>query len=335
MTIYDIARIAGVSASTVSRVVNGKPGINEETRSRIEALLKEYNYTPNEAARGLVMQSSRIIGILIEDIRVFHHTEAAYVIEQELTGRGYTCITLSTGPKVERKMEYIRILEQRRVEGVILMGSMFGVKEVQECMEKYLPHIPVALVNGCMDLPQSYSVLADEERGVEDCVRLLVSKGRRNLAFIQDADTPSNRSKLRGFLRAAEEQGCQGHIVETDAGDENGSPDYTIERGRRAVSWIMENYPDTDGIVFSVDLLAIGGLTELKTRKIEVPRQMAVIGVDNTLYGRISSPKLTTLDNKLVDVSRTAAEMLLRALDKKEGPHKLMLFTEIVERETT
>ena len=90
-TIYDIAKEAGVSASTVSRVVNNKPGINEKTRKKVQQLLEKYNYIPNEAARGLVTQSSRIIGILIEDIRVFHHTESAYVIEQEMTRLGYTC----------------------------------------------------------------------------------------------------------------------------------------------------------------------------------------------------------------------------------------------------
>ncbi|MFR5601523.1 MAG: LacI family DNA-binding transcriptional regulator [Lachnospiraceae bacterium] len=284
------------------------------------------------------MQSSKIIGILIEDIRIAHHTESAYVIEQELTRLGYTCITLSTGPRLEQKMAYIRILEQRRVEGVILMGSMFGIKEIQDCMETYLPHIPVALVNGCMDLLQAYSVLVDEENGVGDCVRLLARKGRCNLAFVQDLDTPSNRNKMNGFVRAMEQSGmkCEKtQIVETDPGSGDGTPVLTIERGRQAAARILDEHPETDGIIFSVDLLAIGGLEELKARGIDVPGQIAVIGVDNTLYGRICTPKLTTLDHKLVDVSRTAAEMLLRALDKKEGPHKLMLFPEIIERETT
>ena len=78
MTIYDIARIAGVSASTVSRVVNNKPGIKEETRKQILALLEQYDYSPNETARGLVNKASRMIGILIEDIRYAHHVDIAY-----------------------------------------------------------------------------------------------------------------------------------------------------------------------------------------------------------------------------------------------------------------
>ena len=105
MTIYDIAKEAGVSASTVSRVINNKPGIKAETRHKIQELLKKYNYTPDAAARGLVMQSTKMIGILIVDIRVTHHTESAFVIEKELTKLGYCCITMNTGPDDEKKVE--------------------------------------------------------------------------------------------------------------------------------------------------------------------------------------------------------------------------------------
>ncbi len=175
MTIYDIAKQAGVSASTVSRVINNKPGINAQTRKRVQKLLNENHYTPNEAARGLVMQSFKIIGILIEDLRIEHHTESAYVIEQEMTALGYTCITLSTGRKDEKKADYIRILEQRRVDGAILMGSMFETEAVKKSIEEHLSDIPIAIVNGYLDLPNVYGVLIDEERGVKDCVELMLA----------------------------------------------------------------------------------------------------------------------------------------------------------------
>lgn len=338
MTIYDIAKLAGVSASTVSRVVNDKPGINEETRKRVLRLLEEHHYTPNEAARGLVAQSTKIIGILIEDIRIAHHTESAYIIEQEMTKLGYTCITLSTGPSVERKSEYIKILEQRRVEGAILMGSMFGMEEVRQSILEHLPDIPVAIVNGYLDLPNVYGALIDERGGMQELTAALIARGRRNLAFALDVETPSNHQKQAGFLAALEAAGIEGGMSRVfegfaGAGDEN--LEALILRGRRITAEILEQNPEVDGILYSVDLLAVGGLEELKARGIQVPEKIAVTGVDNTLYGKICSPKLTTLDNKLVEVSQTASEMLLRALEKKNGPHKVMLFTEIIERETT
>ena len=207
MTIYDIAKQAGVSASTVSRVINNKPGINAQTRKRVQKLLNENHYTPNEAARGLVMQSSKIIGILIEDLRIEHHTESAYVIEQEMTALGYTCITLSTGRRDEKKADYIRILEQRRVDGAILRGSMFETEAVKKSIKEHLPDVPVAIVNGYLDLPNVYGILIDEERGVKDCAELMFKKGKKHLVMAVDSDTPSNRNKQKGYLRAMLEQG--------------------------------------------------------------------------------------------------------------------------------
>ena len=97
MTIYDIASEAGVSASTVSRVINNKKGVNLETSDRVERLLKKYHFEPNASAQGLVSHSSKIIGIMMSDIRTSHHAEGAYFIEQQLQKSGYACIIINSG----------------------------------------------------------------------------------------------------------------------------------------------------------------------------------------------------------------------------------------------
>ena len=335
MTIYDIAREAGVSASTVSRVINKKAGIKESTRKRVQKLLDEHHFTPDASARGLVTQASRFIGILIEDIRVVHHTESVYVIEQEMTRQGYTCITFSTGADEAQKAQYIEILEQRRVEGAIFIGSMFGTETVRKSVEKHLPNIPVVLVNGTMDLPNGYSVLSDEERGMEECVALLARNGRRRLAYLKDIDTPANEKKHQGFctgmLRCGlDAAGCS-FFVETD---EASGPARALARGRAETAALLRQKPDVDGILCATDLLAIGCMQELKARGIAVPEQVAVIGVDNTLYGQLCTPTLTTLDNKLGEVSLAAANTLLDVLQGRPVSRKLLLPAEIIPRES-
>lgn len=335
MTIYDIARLAGVSASTVSRVINDKPGIKDSTRKRIQKLLEQYDYTPNAAARGLVMQASRFVGILIEDIRVEHHTESAYVIEQEMTRRGYTCITFSTGTDPQRKAEYIRILEQRRVEGAILIGSMFGTPEVRQSVEQYLSDIPVAVVNGALDLPNTYSVLVDEERGTEECVDMLVQAGRRRLGYIMDVVTPSNLSKRRGFCTGLLRHGLgpgEAHVF--SAPGEGTSPRDSIRRGHAAARQLLQAMPEVEGILCATDMLAVGCIQELQAQGVSVPRDVAVTGVDNTLYGQLYTPALTTLDNKLAEVSLTAARMLLDVLEGNPVSQKIMLFPQIIQRDS-
>ena len=184
MTIYDIATAAGVSASTVSRVINHKSGIRKETREKIEKLIEEYNYSPNVAARGLVMQSSKMIGILLVDIRVVHHIDNAFAIEQELAKRGYCSIIMSTGADEANIGSCIRQLEQRRVEGIALIGSMFMAKSTYHTIKTYLPNIPVVIINGYLDLPNVTGIIADEESGVKDCVALLARKGRKKIVYL-------------------------------------------------------------------------------------------------------------------------------------------------------
>lgn len=330
MTIYDIAKEAGVAASTVSRVINNKPGIKAETREKIQALLKKYNYIPDAAARGLVMQSTKMVGILVVDIRVTHHIDSAFVIEQELTKRGYCCITMSTGPEDEKKAEYIRILEQRRVEGVILMGSMFMTERVKESIQKHLSKVPVVLVNGYLDLPNVSGVLVNEDSGVTRCVEMLVGKGRRKIAFALDQHSPSNSLKQQGYCTGMRACGMgEEDLWLYDAGESS------VTAGYQITERILEEHPDVEGIIYSVDLIAVGGVRAAHDRKVPVPEQLALVGVDNTIYGEICMPKLTTLDNKLEALSEAAAGILWEGLEGKIQNKKVMLFCEIIERETT
>ncbi len=330
MTIYDIAREAGVAASTVSRVLNDKPGIKAETREHVRQIMKKYNFTPDQAARGLVMQSSKIIGILMQDIRIVHHIDSAYIIEQEMTRRGYCCITMSTGNTEEKMAKYIQILEERRVEGAILIGSMFGTEQVKKSIQEHLGNIPVVIVNGHLDLPNVYGVIADEERGVGQCVDLLFSKGKRKLAFSMDLDSPSNRLKQRGFVTAMMYGGWKKEDIWLYESHEN-----SMEAGYESACRILRDHPDVEGIVYSVDLTAVGGIRALIDMGKKVPEEVAVTGVDNTVYGEISRPKLTTLDNRLVELSSMAAEILWAAMHGEERTNKIMILTSVVEREST
>lgn len=341
MTIYDIAKEAGVSASTVSRVLNGKPGIHAETRRRVQALLEKYNYAPNEAARGLVTQASRLIGILIEDIRTEHHTESVYAAEQELRKLGYTCITLSTGPDDVRRAECIRLLAQRRVEGAILIGSMFGTEAVKKSIEEHLSDVPVVIANGWLDLPNVYGVLVDEARGIEACTALLWDKGKRHPVYLYDAETPANGNKRRGFATALlmrgvpMEQVRSAAVFPEESGTAMAGPQKALAGGGEATERILQEYPETDALIFATDLLAVGALRALRRLGKRVPEDVAVIGVDNTLYSQICMPMLTTLDNRLGEVSKSASAVLLDALEGRTAVHRMMLFPEICERETT
>lgn len=326
MTIYDIAKEAGVSASTVSRVINNKPGIHPETRKKVQRLLAKYNYSPSETARSLVNRASKIIGILVADIRTIYHTDGAYFIERELTKLGYCCIIFNTGLEDEAKAEHIKILSRRRVEGAVLIGSSFQTEMVEHAIQKYLHTAPVIMVNGFLDLPNVYGVLADDQNGVANCVRLLFEKGHQHLAFVIDYHTPSNLAKQLGFEQTVRSLAGEPLIYQTES---------TLEGSYQVTRQILKEHPEVDGIIYSVDFLAAGGVRALTDLGVPLPDEVSVIGIDNSIYAEITNPKITSLDNKLFDLSVTAARILIDALNHKPTTRKILIFSTIVERETT
>ncbi len=327
-TIYDIAEMAKVSASTVSRVINDRPGVKKATRERILKLLKETHYVPNETARGLVNQSSRMIGILISDIRTTHHTDGVYYIERELSKRGYCCLIFNTGVAEQEQAHYVEVLSQRKVDAAILIGSIYQTQTVQKAVELYLPTTPVILFNGYMNAPNIYGLITDEQGGISDCVKLLTEKGKTHLAFVLDRYTPSNRLKQLGF-EAGVSRYCRGSApMLVKIGEEQ---DDAYSATRR----IMTEHPEIDGIIYSEDLLAMSGIRALTDLKKKIPEQVAVIGVNNSRFAQSSTPTLTSLDNMLYDLSLTAVRSLMQILEGEQVNKKITLGTEIVEREST
>lgn len=334
MTIYDIARETGVSASTVSRVLNKKKGVNPATRKQIETLLQQYHFEPNASAQGLVSQSSKIIGIMVSDIRTAHHAEGAYYIEQELQKVGYSCIIVNGGFTDEKRENCMRLLSSRRAEAIVLIGSTFQKDSIKEYIQKYASDLPIIIENGIIDLPNVYSVMTNEKDGICDCVDLLFRKGRRRPCFVNMDETPSNDLKIKGFLngcRANIQDGWEAPIVQIPRCGTSSEWDACYE----TVSNLLTAHPEFDSLVFATDLLANAGVRALLDAGISVPEQVAVIGVDNSMYATLSRPQITSLDNKLQELSMTCSNILVDILSDRHCPRRLMLLPEIVERETT
>ena len=125
MNIYDIAKEAGVSIATVSRVLNNKGTVSAATRARVEAILKQNNYTPSAIARGMVSKSMRTVAVLTVDIRVPHYARTAYTIEREFSRRGYEVILCNTGGDRAETLRYLQVVNQKQVDGIVLVGSVF------------------------------------------------------------------------------------------------------------------------------------------------------------------------------------------------------------------
>lgn len=328
MTIYDIAAKAGVSASTVSRVINGRSGIGKATRERVEAILKETGFVIDEGARSLVSQKSHMVGILVSDIRNQHHIEGAYMILRRLQEEGYVSLLLNAGESPDQKAECIRILARRKIDALVLVGSAFECPEVEAAIAAHMSSIPVVFQNGSFTLANVHSALAAEDRGTEEAVDHLYEEGRRRIAYVNNADTASNRRKIAGYRRAMTRHGLEPLIVPSCREDSG-------EAGGDATASLLANHPDVDAIIFSIDITAVGACRYILDSGRRIPDDIAVIGTDDSPYARLANPRLTSIDTRLQKLSDICCDMLLGALEGRgEDQSKAYVEASLSVRET-
>lgn len=328
MTIYDIAAKAGVSASTVSRVINGRSGIGKATRERVEAILKETGFVIDEGARSLVSQKSHMVGILVSDIRNQHHIEGAYMILRRLQEEGYVSLLLNAGDSPDQKAECIRILARRKIDALVLVGSAFECPEVEAAIVAHMSSIPVVFQNGSFTLANVHSALAAEDRGTEEAVDHLYAGGRRRIAYVNNADTASNRRKIAGYRRAMARHGLEPLVVPSCREDSG-------EAGGEATASLLANHPDVDAIIFSIDITAVGACRHILDSGRRIPDDIAVIGTDDSPYARLANPRLTSIDTRLQKLSDICCDMLLGALEgREEDKSKAYVEASLSVRET-
>lgn len=312
MNIYDIAKEAGVSIATVSRVLNNKGTVSEATRAKVEEVLARSGYTPSAIARGMVSKSMRTVAVLTVDIRVPHYAQQAYTIEQAFSQRGYEVILCNTGGGKEATVHYLRAVTEKQVDGIILVGSVFNTLGREPEVEALLRQAPVVLSNGRLDIPNASSVLLDDAGGAALAVDHVVALGKRNLWYMLDLNTASALAKRDGFLKACQKYGDQirGRVLETE---------FSIEGGRRAAKELLRSCRNFDAIICGEDETAVGVVKGLLGAGMRIPRDVAVTGYNNSVFAAMCEPRLTSVDNRPEQVALMCVQLLERMMDGEPG----------------
>lgn len=329
MNIYDIAKEAGVSISTVSRVLNNKSYVKQETREKIETVLKKYSYTPSAIARGLVTKSMNTIGILTVDIRVPHYAKTAYIIEQEFSNNGYNVIVCNTDGSMDKNNRYIKILNEKKVDGLVLIGSVFNeIMSNDEILEN-LKDIPIILANGRLDISNAYSVLVDDKMGIKLAVDYLYSKGHRNILYVEDLESSSAVLKQSGFISSMKKHDVKNpnkFIFKTE---------YGLDGGKAIAKKILELGIKFSAVVFGEDLTAIGAMKEFKRAGLKIPDDVAITGFNNSEYALLCEPELTSVENNAETMGVLVAKMLKSLIEEDGKNASLMIQPELVVRGST
>ncbi|MHB8961949.1 MAG: LacI family DNA-binding transcriptional regulator [Saccharofermentanales bacterium] len=327
--IYDIADRCGVSIATVSRVLNNKSNVKAATRDRILQVIAELDYSPNVFARGMGLNSARMIGRLCTDVTDLYYAKAVSEIERLLKAEGYDLILCCTGNDLVKKRQYLRFLLDKKVDGIILVGSIFKEKRDNSHIILAAAEVPVILINAYIQSPGIFCVLCDDREVSARVSAEMVLSGCRNLLFAYDVNTFSTREKIRGFIdgiRLADKDHQVNYAVASVE-----SPDLLDQQPGISGMILMA---DVDGILCSGDLLAARFQKYLSGLGRSAPEQVKIVGYDNTVIGGITSPAITSIESRIVDLCSIGVDTLIRYFGSEKLPDKSVLQPYPVYRET-
>jgi len=310
-SIKDVAREAGVSIATVSRVLNDIDVVNEDTKKKVLDAIKKLGYRPNIVARSLKTQRTKTIGILIPDISSQFYPEIVRGAEDVSNIYDYNIILGNSDFDVEKEKEYLRVLKEKMVDGVIYMSSSLQDEILDLINELDLKTILVETKDKEGKLP---SVTIDNIDAAYEGTKYLLNKGLKNIAFIGVKKDEMNAWSDRyvGFEKAMKESGVaiNNELIHL--------ADLKVSSGYKAAEGYVKLGKKVDGIVCATDELAMGAINGLRDNGISVPEDVSVIGFNNNYVGEIFYPKLTTVGQPSYDMGSVAMRMLIKLLNKQE-----------------
>jgi LacI family transcriptional regulator len=335
-TIRELARLSGVSVATVSRVLNDYSDVSPATRKRVLEVARELDYTPSAAARTLVMQRSKVIGVLLQtgeghpDLQHPFFQEVLVGLKHRLGAGGYDLLLFATENPGNgfSDYSYVRRARHHRVDGLVLMGMDPAEEEVQKLVKARIPLVAVdaELVGG-----RSGFVISDNLGGARVAVRHLRQQGHERIATLTGIlSTRPGADRLLGYRAELEAQGLPYRDDYVQEGD------FYFESGRRGMNALLALSEPPTAVFAAGDLMAAGALRAVEEHGLSVPGDVALVGFDDIQLAAMMQPSLTTVRQDKIGLGSAAGEALLRMLDEADSaPPITTLPVELVVRESS
>ncbi len=328
ITIKDVAKQAGVSVATVSRALNGLGGIGEETRTHVLQVCEEMAYVPNTLARGLVMQHTQTIGIIVPDITSPFYSQLMLLAASEAKLYGYQVLLCNSFRNYEMEMNYFKLLIGNQVEGIVF----FPVGDLSsENLYQFMRYVPIVSLNEMPDKSPIPYVCGNECSAGRIATEYLIECGCRNLLFLgYKNERLAHRYRAKSFLKAARKAGIQAEVFESE-----NSYKTSFERGYgQFCEFLDQNGSIPDGVVAASDATANGIIKVCMERKVSIPDQLSLIGFDN-INADIPTIELTTvaISHKLHVKKAIDLLMKMKGEHPVEKEHKrVRIQPELIER---
>lgn len=334
VSITEVAKLAEVSITTVSRVMNGSSHpVSEQTRKKVLQAAKELNYSPSALAQAMVRRDTKIVGVLVSDTADPYFASIVRGIEDVARNYGYVVIVTNSDRVPDIEINNLKVLDSYRVDGVIFAGSGIRDEDYVETMRdmvKALDGREAAVVTlGEHQFP-SIPVLYDNQQVAYDAASYLIDNNHREIGFVAGPErSTSAHLRRQGFIGALKANNI-------DINSEFIAPgDYTFDAGVLAAQQFLQLDELPTAILCSNDMMAIGCMSELK-KQVKIPEDVSVMGIGNIEASRFSEPGLTSVKLPLHDLGALAMDCLIQAREEKLTPSDLPLLQhELVIREST
>ncbi|MBN2548077.1 MAG: LacI family DNA-binding transcriptional regulator [Anaerolineales bacterium] len=329
ITMSDIARQAGVSLMTVSRVINQKDDVSPETRQRILDIIEDLGYRPSGIARSLATQRTGTIGLVVPDIANPYFSGIAQGVAEIAYAEDFSVLLCDCDERPERELEMLQVLDDKRVDGVIVAAPRLDTQLLVPAMAN---HANVVLINRRFDDPLQSSVIgyvvSDDETGGKLATKTLLDHGYSRVGFL--AGPRASYGSMRRMVGYEQALGEAGKPLLPEL-IQYCSP--TVKGGREASHLLLESNPDLRCLFCFNDLVAIGVLQTCSELGLRVPDDLAIVGYDDIPMASWVQPQLTTCRVDFEKMGRQATQLLINYLENcSEGCQNIILQPEIILR---
>ncbi len=322
-TIRDVAKLAGVSPATVSRVMNGTAKVDDDKRERVLDAIQKTGFQPNQLARALFKNSSGLVGLIVPNIDNPFFSELARIIEEEAFNRGYHIVLCSSDNNSEKELSNIRMLNQMKADGIILItndkhtGNM--IKEAD---------LPVVVVDRHMtDEGEIAYIESDNYHGGVLATEHLYECGCRNIVCLRGPqEYASGKLRFEGYRDVCKKYNLKEMHIDAE---------YSYESGLKSAELLLKKYPQVDGVVAANDIVAISTYKVLKSNGKRIPEDIQLVGFDDIKFSSLMTPELTTIRQPVEQMGRRAVEIICNYSEDKSYEKECVLDVELIERETT
>jgi len=326
VTIKDLAVAAGVSVMTVSRALNGKSDVTDETRERIVELAKQKGYIINGVARDLRTRTTRVLGVIITDNSNPYFARVVRGIQDTASQHGYSIILSNTDEDPKREQQMVRLLQEVRVAGLLLTPSFSNYDDIISLTQS---GFPLVLINRHLEGIDASYVIGDDTKGAYLVTSHLIRRGFRRILFINGPETISPaRDRMKGYQQAMAENGIrpEPELIFND--------NLTLDNGYTTMQHILKSFPAPLGVLCFSDYVAIGAIKAIKEASFRIPEDVSIAGYDDVDVAAYLASPLTTVKNPCYQIGQTATELLIDIIEGRaeQKGHAIALEPELVVR---